>query len=267
MRIAFNKPAETMPLYCDSIGYDWNQPPIHRLNGYYAYHWLQTETGTVVINIDHQSIPLKATQGILLRPRIAHEYHPTGNQPWKVSFLTFNGTLVDSLADFLKLTDFLVIDKVSPELTAFIPEVLNEFNNDHPIALLDQSVQIYKFFMLLKQNHLLNNHRYQDATITTPILQYIANHYAEPITNDKLAKATSYSVTYQNRVFKRLYDMTPLEYLTDYRMRKAKELLLTNPTLEIGEIAPKVGFHNPSHFIDQFKKYYKATPSHFRKFI
>ncbi|WP_249662934.1 helix-turn-helix domain-containing protein [Lentilactobacillus buchneri] len=44
-------------------------------------------------------------------------------------------------------------------------------------------------------------------------------------------------------------------------------MLLTNPTLEIGEIAPKVGFHNPSHFIDQFKKYYKATPSHFRKFI
>lgn len=26
MRIAFNKPAETMPLYCDSVGYDWNQP-------------------------------------------------------------------------------------------------------------------------------------------------------------------------------------------------------------------------------------------------
>ena len=95
----------------------------------------------------------------------------------------------------------------------------------------------------------------------------LPRHYAEPITNDKLSKATSYSVTYQNRVFKRLYDMTPLEYLTDYRMRKAKELLLTNPTLEIGEIAPKVGFHNPSHFIDQFKKYYKATPSHFRKFI
>lgn len=182
---------------------------IHRLNGYYAYHWLQTESGAGVINIDHQSISLQANQGILLRPRVAHEYHPTGKEPWKVSFLTFNGTLCDSLADFLKLADFLVIDTVSPELTSFIPEVLNEFNNNHPIALLDQSVQIYKFIMLLKQNHLLNNHRYQDATITTPILQYIAAHYAEPITNDKLSKSTSYSVTYQNRVFKRLYDMTP----------------------------------------------------------
>ena len=27
MRIAFNKPVETMPLYCDSVGYDWDQPP------------------------------------------------------------------------------------------------------------------------------------------------------------------------------------------------------------------------------------------------
>ena len=24
MRIAFNKPVETMPLYCDSVGYDWD---------------------------------------------------------------------------------------------------------------------------------------------------------------------------------------------------------------------------------------------------
>lgn len=267
MRIAFNKPVETMPLYCDSVGYDWNQPPIHRLNGYYAYHWLQTQSGSGVITIDHQSISLEPQQGILLRPRVAHECHPTGGSPWKVSFLTFNGTLCRSLADFLKLGDYLVINQVSPELTTFIPEVLNEFNNSHPIALLDQSVQIYKFIMLLKQNNLLNNHRYQDSDITTPILKYIANHYAEPISNEKLAKVTSYSVTYQNRVFKRLYTMTPLEYLTDYRMRKAKELLLTNPTLEIREVAAKVGFHNPSHFIDQFKKFYRTTPSHFRKFI
>lgn len=267
MRIAFNRPTMKIPLYCDSIGYDWNQPPIHRLNGYYAYHWLQTESGMGMVNLDHQHILLKPNQGILCRPRVPHEYHPTGSEPWKVSFLSFDGTIANDMAHFLKLNQFLLVQAVSPELTAFIPQTFNQFKPNDNLSLPDQSIQIYKFIMLLKQNELLNTKQFQSSTITSPILAYISNHFAEPISNQDLSKVTSYSVTYQNRVFKRLFKMTPLEYLNQYRMKKAKELLLTNAALEVHEVGIKVGFHDTSHFIDQFKKFYQTTPSHFRKYI
>ncbi|WP_243674358.1 AraC family transcriptional regulator [Lentilactobacillus kisonensis] len=62
-----------------------------------------------------------------------------------------------------------------------------------------------------------------------PIISYISKHYAETISNEQLAKITKYSITYQNRVFKQVYNMTPLAYLNSYRMKKS-ESLATNPS-------------------------------------
>ncbi|WP_243674354.1 AraC family ligand binding domain-containing protein [Lentilactobacillus kisonensis] len=155
MRVAFNKPNEELPLYCDSIGYHWPQPPIQRSNGYYAYHWLQTETGTGIVTINHQRMVLGPKQGVLFRPRIAHDYHPKDGHNWQTAFLSFNGTLCDQLADFLNLKDFIYIDRVSPELASFISESFNDFNSSNVAAMLDQSVELYKFMVLLRQNKLL----------------------------------------------------------------------------------------------------------------
>ncbi|EHO54081.1 AraC family ligand binding domain-containing protein [Lentilactobacillus kisonensis] len=196
MRVAFNKPNEELPLYCDSIGYHWPQPPIQRSNGYYAYHWLQTETGTGIVTINHQRMVLGPKQGVLFRPRIAHDYHPKDGHNWQTAFLSFNGTLCDQLADFLNLKDFIYIDRVSPELASFISESFNDFNSSNVAAMLDQSVELYKFMVLLRQNKLLKNRHYQDQLIAMPIISYISKHYAETISNEQLAKITKYSITY-----------------------------------------------------------------------
>lgn len=265
MRIAFNKPDEVLPLYCDRIGYHWQQPPIHRLNGYYAYHWLQTETGTGTVNVAGHQLTLAPNQGILFRPRIPHHYYPKNNGDWQTAFLTFNGTICDSLADFLGMKEFLLIDSLSPDLTTFISKTFNEFKGSNIVSILDQSVKLYRFIMLLKENQQLKSHSYHDQQIVLPIIQYISKHYADAISNKQLSKITKYSVTYQNRVFKRLYNMTPLEYLNNYRMKKAKVVLLTHPNWEIGKVGTKVGFHDTSHFIYQFKRFFNVTPNQFKR--
>lgn len=267
MRIAFNKPNQPLPLYCESIGYHWSQPPIHRSNGYYTYHWLQTEMGTGVVNIENQQFLLGPNQGILFRPRIPHEYHPLDQKNWKTAFLSFDGTLCEELAQYLGLKDFLYIDRIFPEIMAFIPEIFHDFISSNTVSLPDQSVEIYKFIMLLHQNNVFKDLHSNATHITLPIVNYISDHYSEKVSNEQLSKITSYSVTYQNRVFKKAFNITPLEYLTNYRMKKAKELLLTHPEWEINTIGNKVGFHNISHFISQFKKAYHTTPTKFRRFI
>ena len=54
------------------------------------------------------------------------------------------------------------------------------------------------------------------------------------------------------------------EYLTFYRISRAKELLLTNRQLQIQMIGQRVGFADASHFTSMFRKLTGMTPRQFR---
>jgi two-component system response regulator YesN len=56
------------------------------------------------------------------------------------------------------------------------------------------------------------------------------------------------------------------QFLTSVRMKKAKELLLSHPTLKIYEVAEQCGFEqDPQYFSNVFKKFYGFTPNEYRK--
>ena len=65
------------------------------------------------------------------------------------------------------------------------------------------------------------------------------------------------------RYFKQMMNMTITEYLLEYRLSKAAELLETSG-LSITEIAEKTGFCDVSYFIKKFKEKTGITPSTYR---
>ena len=72
----------------------------------------------------------------------------------------------------------------------------------------------------------------------------------------------NYSEAYFCKIFKQCFDKSFLVYLTEYRVEKAKELLL-NTGASIEEIAVAVGFANSSYFCKVFKSLTDMTPSEF----
>ncbi|MFB1004319.1 MAG: AraC family transcriptional regulator [Bacteroidia bacterium] len=62
--------------------------------------------------------------------------------------------------------------------------------------------------------------------------------------------------------FKEIYGKTIHAFLKDYKMSKARELILKRE-FQIAEIADQLGYTNVSHFIDAFKKKYGVTPKKF----
>lgn len=62
--------------------------------------------------------------------------------------------------------------------------------------------------------------------------------------------------------FKEIYGKTIHAFLKDYKMSKARELILKRE-FQIAEIADQLGYVNVSHFIDAFKKKYGVTPKKF----
>lgn len=92
---------------------------------------------------------------------------------------------------------------------------------------------------------------------------YIRSHYEENITLNMLAEQFFLHPNYLSRLFKTKTGKNFVEYLTEVRMEKVKELL-RNTDYKIIEICSMTGYDNPRYFSKIFKQFTGMTPREFR---
>ncbi|WZL81100.1 AraC family transcriptional regulator [Vallitaleaceae bacterium 9-2] len=97
-------------------------------------------------------------------------------------------------------------------------------------------------------------------------LNLIHQHYMEDISLIYLADALNISTAYLSRLFKQEVDMNFKEYLTRYRISKAKDLL-DKGSLAIKDIAYHVGYSSPTQFARVFKQVEGIKPSQYRQVL
>ncbi|QSF46970.1 helix-turn-helix transcriptional regulator [Paenibacillus tianjinensis] len=93
---------------------------------------------------------------------------------------------------------------------------------------------------------------------------YLRNHYAEALTNTLLADELHFHYNYLTRCMKRVYGLTPMEYLTDYRLEQAK-LLLLKTEIPVSAIAERTGFESTAYFSRRFTRKIGISPLRYRK--
>ena len=103
-----------------------------------------------------------------------------------------------------------------------------------------------------------------EAARFVPVLQYIDDHLAEPISNADLAGILYLSTTYFADLFTRHFGMPPRQYVLHKRMSAAAALLLEGE-LSVKEIAFSLGFENESYFNRLFRKFTDMSPGAYRK--
>lgn len=104
----------------------------------------------------------------------------------------------------------------------------------------------------------------QQNIIDGKVIPYIKEHFAEPLTVAEIADHAALNAQYMMRLFKKKTGISVLEYVTDCRMEKAKEMLRgTDWNNEI--VSEKLGYASSGYFIKLFKKTYGVTPREFRK--
>jgi len=92
---------------------------------------------------------------------------------------------------------------------------------------------------------------------------YIEINYRENILLNDIVGAACMSRSSFMRAFRELYQMSPLKYLNEIRLRKAAFLLKCD-TASITEIAFRVGFSDPNYFSRMFRRYYGKSPREYR---
>ncbi|MCR5773837.1 MAG: response regulator [Lachnospiraceae bacterium] len=94
--------------------------------------------------------------------------------------------------------------------------------------------------------------------------EYIKEHFSDELSLDETARRVNISPYYFSRIFKDTTGKSFIEYLTEYRISKAREYL-TNPSYSIKEVCSKCGYSDPNYFSRIFKKYEGVTPTEYRK--
>lgn len=102
-----------------------------------------------------------------------------------------------------------------------------------------------------------SNHR-----IILILLEYISNHYDKDIGLNELAEIVSLNPAYLSILFKDEVGMSYIKYITNYRMEKAKKLLLEG--YKVAEVSERVGYNNYRYFCDIFKKHMGQTPNEYK---
>ena len=91
-------------------------------------------------------------------------------------------------------------------------------------------------------------------------IKFIQFNYSTDISVDDIANAVGISRSHLYRVFISNLEQSPIDYLTEYRINEACELL-KNSNLSISQIAVSVGFFDQFYFSRVFKKIKKIPPS------
>jgi AraC-like DNA-binding protein len=92
---------------------------------------------------------------------------------------------------------------------------------------------------------------------------FIDNNYASPLDLDKLSDEACFSKFHFLRLFKKTYNRTPYQYLSERRIEKAKEML-KQEDIKVVEVCEEVGFESKTSFTLKFKQCTGETPALFR---
>lgn len=103
----------------------------------------------------------------------------------------------------------------------------------------------------------------EDNRIAKTVL-YIRKHLNEAIELEKLAEISCLSKDHFIRLFKKELGTTPLQYINQKKIEKARLLLITEE-LAVKEIAFQLAFDDYSYFNRLFKKTTGVTPQEYRR--
>jgi len=103
-----------------------------------------------------------------------------------------------------------------------------------------------------------------DSGRVRKMMNYIHEHYAEPLSLAEIAASAAIGGRECLRCFKRSIQIPPLQYVIMCRLRQSAQLL-ENSAESIADIAYACGFASPASFTQLFRRYYGSTPREYRQ--
>lgn len=158
-------------------------------------------------------------------------------------------------------------DKNHEQLSRIFSDIHQCHREKNPFYFVKLKSLFYDFFYEMLMGHYIitaDAEQNRNLSSVKAVLDHISQHYREPLTAKELSELSNYSEYYFMKLFKQYTGKTVAAYLNDFRLEKAKALLL-HTDVSVTEIALEVGFNNTSYFIKKFQQANLLSPHKYRK--
>ena len=177
----------------------------------------------------------------------------------------------DSLGLFQRLRDVLVADlSAFPQIRSAFEALLAEHSNAREGSeALTQALMSQCLVYLLR--HLAEQPDDSLPWLTSlddpglgQALDLIFDRPGDHHTVASLADAALMGRSSFAERFHDAFGVPPMKFLHDVRLRRAAEMFQRDPTLAVDQVAGRMGFTSRSHFSQEFKRRFGASPAAFR---
>ena len=231
----------------------------------YIIHYILKGKGRYYI--EETQYCLEAGQGFLIEPNVLTFYQADEKDPWEYLWVGFNGSNVKEYLQDIGLNSgrFIFRSGYAAKLKSVVVDMLQNTTSTITNQYERQSL-LYSFFAILSQNINISVPRGQDGENIhiRRAVEFVRNNYFNSIRITDIAKYVCVDRIYLYELFRRYLDVSPQDYLTNYRLTRAAELL-TLTELTVGEIALSCGYQNAYSFGKAFKAKRGITPVKYRE--
>ncbi|MCM3444095.1 response regulator transcription factor [Metabacillus halosaccharovorans] len=197
------------------------------------------------------------------RFEIAFDYLQTYVKELSTSFTT-NIFEYKSFYENMIFTITVLLNNMDYEVAELENGKFQYFNSIDEAKSAREVVELFHQFLAVVKKIVYAKSSHSSKSNMKMILEYIQEHYAEPLTLTGVANHFHFNPTYLSSYFSTNNNEGFNEYLNKVRIEEASKLLI-HDTLPIAEIGGKVGYSDHSYFCKVFKKLKGVSPSQYRR--
>ena len=249
--------------YCgrENCAPEWTFGPYAR--EHYVIHVVKAGCGTY--SLRNREFRLTAGQMFLIYPGEVTLYKADAEDPWSYSWIGFSGYKADAIVEdmgFTKENPVITLDSTQPVCDS-IDRIL-EASDLTPANELKRMAAFYDTLaVMIEMNPHEKKRSLSDVKYVNMAVEYIAANYSGKIRISEIADKVGINRSYLSNIFSREMHMSPQEFLINFRLEKAAQMLRETEE-SIGSIASSVGYTDPLTFSKAFRKKYNDTPSGYR---
>jgi AraC-like DNA-binding protein len=256
------KPEDNLSVY--ESGYEKCEPHIfHGPLGKHCYYIHFVMKGKGIYETGGKRYEINPNEGFLIRPWEIVYYGPDADDPWEYYWVGFNGLDAKRLLKLSGLEQEYTFSYTKDNILKNNLICLHHASKKVSSREYAMIGYLYLVFSCLIDVFYSIKDKASQKRIMK-VLAYIEQNYDKDINIENISKKFSISRSQLYKVFEEQLNISPIEYLINYRLNKAC-LLLQVTDMAVYEIGIAVGFRDIIHFSKIFKKKIGITPTEYRR--
>ncbi len=226
--------------------------------------------GKGVYSVGEKTYHLCKNQAFLIYPNVTTFYQADKKEPWTYIWIGFNGVKAEACLEYANfnktnlVNDFHNQDVLLDCVNGMLAANQLTYAND----LIRESYLLKFLATLIQEKHpvqdSINNYDYPIQVYVEHAMEFIDHNYSNNIKVSDVANYVCINRSHLTRIFKAVLNMSPQQYLINYRINKACTLL-KKTTHSISTIATMVGYDDPLAFSKVFKSLQGESPKSYRE--